>query len=250
MSYILDALKKSEQERSRGEIPDIKSIHKDAFVRPEQKTKVWPYVLAAVLLLNVGVIYVYVFKPHSPVITSAEPTPSPVAQAKREETPVYNSVSKRDPSPTKSDAVSVPENITARQNPKVVSRNNANEPSKKSNVVFAKQPLSITATELNQVKKSQGIPSGNVKFENAGIIFPASELSTELQKQIPAISFEGHVYSSVVQQRSVMINGQKMREGQNVTNELVLENITPEGAVFSLRGHPFKLNALQDWNAK
>ena len=72
MSYILEALKKSEQERERGNVPDIKSIHSSESDAPkEEKRSWWPYLLALVLLVN-GVIFAVVF-----VGKEASETPEP-----------------------------------------------------------------------------------------------------------------------------------------------------------------------------
>ncbi len=51
MSYILDALRKSEQERQRGTSPGLDTIHVPVRGGPERK-RVWPWILAGVLTLN------------------------------------------------------------------------------------------------------------------------------------------------------------------------------------------------------
>lgn len=53
MSYILDALKKSEKERQRGTLPDMLTVQ-DIVAEKPKKRFVRPAVLAAVLLLNAG----------------------------------------------------------------------------------------------------------------------------------------------------------------------------------------------------
>jgi general secretion pathway protein B len=54
MSYILDALKKSEKERQRGSLPDMLTVQ-DIVAEKPKKRFVWPALLVAVLLLNAGV---------------------------------------------------------------------------------------------------------------------------------------------------------------------------------------------------
>lgn len=53
MSYILDALKKSEEERQRGEIPGLQTVQTNPVSKPHRRSY-WPYVLMTVLLLNAG----------------------------------------------------------------------------------------------------------------------------------------------------------------------------------------------------
>jgi len=59
MSYILDALKKSEQERGNSSIPSVQTIHSSSLNYADKKT-VWPYILIAVLLLNFAAILYFV----------------------------------------------------------------------------------------------------------------------------------------------------------------------------------------------
>lgn len=57
MSYILDALKKSDQKRQKGHVPDLSTVQIE--IPPEDKKKaVWPYVLIGILLLNAVVLAV------------------------------------------------------------------------------------------------------------------------------------------------------------------------------------------------
>ena len=51
MSYILDALKKSERERNQGQIPDLKSVHVEQ-VRRREKNNLALMILIVVLAAN------------------------------------------------------------------------------------------------------------------------------------------------------------------------------------------------------
>ncbi len=55
MSYILDALKKADQKRKLGSVPDVHTVHEPLQV-PIVKQLHWPYVLAVVLLVNATII--------------------------------------------------------------------------------------------------------------------------------------------------------------------------------------------------
>lgn len=57
MSYILEALKKSEAERQQGKAPDINTIQAtESFQR--KRRRIWPYVIAAAFILNAGSVVV------------------------------------------------------------------------------------------------------------------------------------------------------------------------------------------------
>ena len=63
MSYILDALKKSEQERGRGSTPGVQTIHSASINYHNQKKTYWPYILIAAVILNlVAIIYFMIEK--------------------------------------------------------------------------------------------------------------------------------------------------------------------------------------------
>ncbi len=65
-------------------------------------------------------------------------------------------------------------------------------------------------------------------------------LPIEIQKEIPDLKLSFLVFSDKPQDRMVSINGQMKREGQEVAPGLKLEEITPEGAVFSYKSHRFQ----------
>jgi general secretion pathway protein B len=55
MSFILDALKKLEQKKQQGSVPDLMTIHRTEPVKTEKHAR-WPYVIAAALILNAVIL--------------------------------------------------------------------------------------------------------------------------------------------------------------------------------------------------
>lgn len=61
MSYILEALKKSDQKRQKGQVPDLSTVQ--IAIPPEDKKKaLWPYILMGILFLN-GVVLAVIMRP-------------------------------------------------------------------------------------------------------------------------------------------------------------------------------------------
>lgn len=58
MSYILEALKKSEQERHRGRAPDLQALH-TVPAQTDHPRRWWPLALALALLLNAGLLLIW-----------------------------------------------------------------------------------------------------------------------------------------------------------------------------------------------
>jgi len=250
MSYILEALKKSEQERNRGGVPDIKTVHTyiPQSIKPRQS--LWPWILLGVALINAIIIFVIYLNKDTPTSKKSTSTqmsnvtqsvqPKPEIVAKTSDAPPIAPVST--PSVKKPEPTSQP----------TVSTKHAPEPTK-PNVVFSKTPLSADNTVGNIAEQNEKtaalankpVKPGKVKKDKA--VLP-SELPEQIKRQIPNIAFEGHVYTSNVASRSVMINGKKMREGDSLSGGLTLKAITSVGAEFEYQGYLFRLNALQDWS--
>lgn len=63
-----------------------------------------------------------------------------------------------------------------------------------------------------------------------------TELSPELQRQMPPLVPSGSVWSDQPASRFVLINGQVVREGDTVAPGLVLERLQPKAALLRWRG--------------
>ena len=57
MSYILDALKKSEKERQKRTVPDPLEIHDYIAHETKKRRPVWAYALSIVVILNIGLLF-------------------------------------------------------------------------------------------------------------------------------------------------------------------------------------------------
>ena len=78
MSYILDALKKSERERKQGAVPDVLTVQEDV-QKARGKRPLWPIIVAMALLLNL-VLFGWLFAPwkigsgrNAPAVLPADP---------------------------------------------------------------------------------------------------------------------------------------------------------------------------------
>ena len=72
-----------------------------------------------------------------------------------------------------------------------------------------------------------------------------SDLPPAIQQALPRMSIAVHAYSPKLQDRVVMINNRMMREGQDLTPGLRLEQITPDGMIFSFGGYRFRRGLQQ-----
>ncbi len=79
MSYILEALKKSEQERRQGQVPDISSLHGDILTPPGKKTPI--KILAAVCVVAIIAVIVFLLNRDQGAIEIPAPPHPPAPKA-------------------------------------------------------------------------------------------------------------------------------------------------------------------------
>lgn len=72
-------------------------------------------------------------------------------------------------------------------------------------------------------------------------VYAPDGLPPQLRSQLPALSFGGSIYSANARARSLIINGQLFREGDEIAPELLLEQIKEKSAVLRLRSERFEL---------
>ncbi|MAD75513.1 MAG: hypothetical protein CML20_12115 [Rheinheimera sp.] len=75
-----------------------------------------------------------------------------------------------------------------------------------------------------------------------------NELAAQLQRQIPPLRFEAHVYATQSSQRWVKVNGKSLQEGQWVTADIRLKEITPQFVLLEMGNELFSMPALTDFN--
>ena len=67
-----------------------------------------------------------------------------------------------------------------------------------------------------------------------------TELPVAIQQEIPAMTVQLHAYASNPSERLVSINSIRLREGESLMLGLKLEQITPDGMIFSYKGYRFQ----------
>ncbi len=81
---------------------------------------------------------------------------------------------------------------------------------------------------------------------SAGKTLKYHELPSSVRDSIPRLTFSMLLYSGKSDERRVNINGSRLQEGQEVSPGLKLEEITPDGAIFSYGGQRFYKGVIGD----
>jgi general secretion pathway protein B len=195
MSYILDALKKSDQQRNIGAAPTLKFAH--ASLPAPKRPSLFYYGLLAVVLLAAGV-----------VIGLLRPWQAEQLTSEKEQ------IAKGSP-------VTIPQQAAPASLP--------TSPDAHGNTT---QDI-VAAPVQQKVAKSDA----DVQPQQVMQLY---ELPAEVQREIPDMAVQLHAYSSKPGERLVSINSIRLREGGYLMAGLKLEQITPDGMIFSYKGYRFK----------
>lgn len=104
--------------------------------------------------------------------------------------------------------------------------------------------------KFSQALKATAHASNNsaVRSHNA----PAQDISTldaTILRQIPPLRFDAHVYATSAAQRWVKVNGKTLQEGQWVTADIRIREITQQYVLLQLGTQLFSMSALSEWPA-
>jgi len=228
MSYILDALKKSEQQRGNGTIPDVQTVHSSSLNYRNEKKSYWPYFLIVAILLNlIAIIYFILDKDSTSktIVSDIEPTATTLEVAYKET---------QDTTPMST-----------------LNKNNTNSTTKISDEInhapptFKRNPAApnITTTEPKTISS----PTKVAKNDIQKTIVDYHDLPESLLRQMPTITVSAHVYSSNPLQRSIVINDKFLEEGDYVLDDLTLFEITTDGAIFDFNDTRFHYAIISGW---
>jgi general secretion pathway protein B len=215
VSFILDALKKSEADRLNKDTPGFSHVPDKAH---EKSASHWIWIVVVLILINVIALTVMFIKPdRAPEIAAAPPpTVAPVAATPRQivapEPPVE--------SPLIQPAAAQPEPAL-----QTVSESPVREPDPRA-------PQSTPpATSTPQ--------SGSFEVTESHVTF--AELRAQGILKIADLHLDIHVFSQQAEDRFVFVNMSKYKENSTLDEGPVVREITPDGVILNHRGITFLL---------
>jgi len=206
MSFILDALKKSETDRQQRGTAEFANVPSSSVRR--EGPPAWLWVVAALLLVNLIVLVGIMLRPDVKVV---EPAAQPVTQP----------VKKEAPAPVVEDFAS--QVASAREN--APPREEPVEPEVTTPAAATAEP---TVTIAPQPVNTASLPT-------------IHELQASGALTLPEMHVDIHVYSEDPDDRFVFINMAKSKEGSQLAEGPLVEEITPDGVVLRHNGTSFLL---------
>lgn len=312
MSYILDALKKSEIERKQGDVPGLQTeqvFHGDR----EKKKPWWKYAFVIVVGINIGLVVDWYYTerqekivvsqqdkiiPQEAVLVSTKVADKDVvsrkvvatniiARTEVEKNVVNNKVvnNKIAELPVKEGASESKSSEPMQVSPAMIEDQGGNKSAQKpvqdnveqvaqtktkkdiiieSNMESQEDSIALISKksmETSEKNKEESKSSSKIRKTPPVIaktqpiiehdprtILRISQLPDSVQRVLPDLTYSGHLYSSNPARRKLVINGRSMNEGEWVTDNLQLDEITIDGAIFSYKEYYYQIELLRNWS--
>lgn len=213
MSYILDALKKSERERAVGDdrrLPEAPATTGSSAL----PHRLWPLALASGLVAGALAAVIMIWR------GAAQESPTDAARRADAPSPAHTAGTATLPLAAVAELPPVREAL--------------------SSPVGGGQAKTATPNVAPPPPTPQAQTWSPVAAAGGGTPF-LRQMPQEFQRQLPELVVTIHVYSPDESQRILFINNREYRRGDQLLEGLRMEEIVPEGAVLSFRGERFKL---------
>jgi len=227
MSFILDALKKSEREREQ----QAQGIHSGVVYRRSHTPPGWMIAVIGLLLVNMALIVVMWMRNSNqaagPLITvnNAAPVamPSPTMASK-------------DATATTTQSQQIAAPLETATESDETAKLLANAP------VPDGPPLVRQITPEDAAKSTAPNPISNFPRSTTSDVPTLDSIGGAAALNLPAMHLDIHVYSLKDTERFVFINMKKYTEGQTLKEGPLLERITPDGATLRYQNQQFLLS--------
>ena len=192
MSYILDALNKSEKERERKQTPGVKSLQGEP---PSNRFQLRHFLYLLGLLVIFNSIGVFIYFGNGPQL-----------------------------------GVSIP----------LQGKSPSADSPAAANVATVETPMNSSSSTVVQ---PTGSPAPVVRDNTLDV----NDLPDHVIRRLPEIQITAHIFASDPDLRMVNINGVSTREGDLVSDSLLLVEITEVGVVMDFDGYSYVMNIVEDW---
>ncbi len=248
MSYILDALRRAQAERSRGDMPGLHTPAPSLAELPAARAPAFavaPWLAAAALLaLGLGAGGWWLGRaaaPAAPALAAA-PQPGAAAPAPPAIAPPVAPPAAPPPWPSLPWRPRPPPRPLAAPRPRPA----APAPAPAQAAQPAPAPAKAQPQPPSQREAAPPAPPGEAHGAGrpaAPTVFAQADLPPAVREQLPTLQLAGITYSSNPLHRMAIVNGQVLHEGEQAAPGLVLERIEPGRAVWLFRGYRWALAA-------
>lgn len=224
MSFILDALKRSENERQEQAEAEFATVPSgsDSPAMPR-----WLWALGLLLAVNAIVLIGIMLRPDAPPAAA----PAVVAQ----QTPAVASTS---------DTASFDDQVAAvRRNQSATESRQPEPQSQQSDMAASQSSPQQPAPAVSQPQQQTRNPVSvaNLPVTQAAVLPTLTELRVNGTLQLPDLHVDIHVFNDVPSERFVFINMEKLEEGSQLSAGPVVREITSDGVILDYQNRTFLL---------
>lgn len=244
MSFILDALRKSDARRRSQQGPTLAQPMTMGQQRAQRR---WPKPALAVLLLLSAIMLVAYVWPEAMLRVLPRETPPPrptlsnlsIPELPGEPAAVARVVSTEP-------AASVVESEIPTLDTAEVELAAEPEPEPEQAIASIPEALDDVSPDPEPRAAAPVLPEPTDTVAESAVEEPADylliwELPLAVRQGLPSLTMNLHVFTNDAQGRFVLINGQRRREGDQLSGGIQLVEIRPEGAILESRGYRFLL---------
>ena len=218
MSFILDAIKKSEDERQRSKQPDIHSLQNSGvYTVAPQRRFVRSFILLVALVMLIGICS-WLWPKIQRQFTPQQYDPGQTRLAQGGLTQNQKSLHAGG------------EKVATTQVP-----NSAIDA-----VEATVSNVALSTGQQSNTGASDALPPRN-------LIKELWQMPADFQSTVPDLKFSFHVFSTNPEKRTIIINGRRMREGQMVSSQVKLRVITETGVICEHKGQYFHVDVVEKW---
>ena len=268
MSYILDAIKKTESGQKDGDVPNLNSEHHHSTVMDEPESKKGLIAILSIIALLISVVIVLLIKSVSTPSANDLSLANQVvtSQAKADQAPPQSDLERREDmqSPASIQNTDMGIALETKTDPQqaaeqpLESVNNHGLIIKKSPLevqqpVVVKQPISEpVAKQVEVVSRRPVTENVEPESQSASRLVRSNDkpqfLAAIDHDHWPTLIYTTHIYATQPEDRFVMLNGKAYSIGDTIAKGLVIEDILENDLLISDRGQKVLVPSLTDVN--
>jgi len=232
MSFILDALKKSESDRQRQSGPALFEVK---VAPPRTGLPTWAVAVAALLVVNLAIVMWMLWRhPAARTADAGMADTSAAAPAPRPAPPLPGSAIEERPQAAAA---------TTPAPPPVSLPAPAASPPAAAPVLRPTAGGAENPDDYAPAAEAAAAPllGNRVRHDTVDGVPLYQDVAATPGARIPQLRLDLHVFAPHPQERFVMINMHKLREGDSLPEGVHVDSITPEGVVLSYSGSRFLL---------
>ncbi|UTA47762.1 general secretion pathway protein GspB [Simiduia sp. 21SJ11W-1] len=262
MSYILDALNKSEQERrEQQQVPSLHAIH-----QPEKRTTARPHtlwlLLGAIALCAAILAASWWLLGERPGKPAKQPASPQVTQENTLAAAIQASITQPEQAPQPLQATSeqealpaalqsTPPQNTRPQRPKTAPELQPQANSDAVVSLYTNPQVEPKTSPKAEPRTVNNLPPAVASQAQAALavqqVLPISALPIATQQRLPEMYYSAHIYSNEEGKGFAIINDRSRYKGDVIGPGLFVQEVREEGVVLNFEGQAFLLNALTDW---